>query len=202
MDNSKKAIIFDLGRVLIQYNYKNLLSELAKKSSLKENEFMDLIVDPLKSFGTGTLNTTDFHRILTEQFDVVIDLRQMDKIFCNGMSRDERGLAYVVNLHQKLNKTIGVISNTNPIHASWLRSNIPELTLFESIIFSYEVGLRKPDPGIFSLALSYLEISASQACFVDDMLENVEAACEVGMKGFLHVDWITTRQNIETWLGL
>lgn len=60
--------------------------------------------------------------------------------------------------------------------------------IFDAMVISAEVGLIKPDPRIYHLALSRLGVRPDESLFVDDVLENVEAARAVGMTGirFIH----------------
>ena len=53
--------------------------------------------------------------------------------------------------------------------------------LFDDIIISYEVGLIKPDPAIFDLALSRLGISAHDTVFIDDRIKNIHGARQHGI---------------------
>lgn len=57
--------------------------------------------------------------------------------------------------------------------------------LFDDIVDSHEVGMRKPNPAIYRLALDRLAVSASRTVFLDDLAPNVEAARGVGMTGVL-----------------
>ena len=81
---------------------------------------------------------------------------------------------------------LGIISNAWP----YLESLLHMLGLwpyFESVIISAQVGLSKPNPAIFELALRTLGIPAEKAIFVDDIPQNVMAAERVGLKGL----WLT-----------
>lgn len=85
---------------------------------------------------------------------------------------------------------LGIISNAWP----YLESLLHLLGLwpyFESVIISAQVGLTKPNPAIYELALRTLGIPADQAIFVDDIPQNVVAAERVGLKGL----WLT-RQSV------
>lgn len=77
---------------------------------------------------------------------------------------------------------LGIISNAWP----YLESLLHLLGLwpyFESVIISAQVGLSKPNPAIYELALHTLGIPADRAIFVDDIPQNVLAAEQVGLKG-------------------
>ena len=56
---------------------------------------------------------------------------------------------------------------------------------FDALVLSAEVGIMKPDPRIYHIALDKLEVKPNEAVFVDDMPANVEAARTLGMQGIL-----------------
>jgi len=58
--------------------------------------------------------------------------------------------------------------------------------LFDIIIYSHEVGLVKPDPRIYALLCAELSVSPDEVVFLDDVPQNVEAACQFGLHGLLH----------------
>ena len=74
-------------------------------------------------------------------------------------------------------------------------------TLFDTVVISGEVGLRKPDPAIYALAADRLGLPPQQIVFVDDLAANVRAAVEVGMVGVRHTDAGTTVEELEILLG-
>ncbi|HVE64753.1 MAG TPA: HAD family phosphatase [Mycobacteriales bacterium] len=75
-------------------------------------------------------------------------------------------------------------------------------TLFDAVVISGEVGLRKPDHGIYQLLCRELGVPAAECVFVDDIGANIRAAAEVGMCGVHHVDTDTTLAELELLLGL
>jgi 2-haloacid dehalogenase len=66
---------------------------------------------------------------------------------------------------------------------------------FRSIVVSGQVQLRKPDPAIYKLALEQFGLAAGEALFVDDLAGNADAATQAGMIGhqFLSADHLRTR---------
>ncbi|MGX9297129.1 HAD family hydrolase [Tsukamurella paurometabola] len=65
--------------------------------------------------------------------------------------------------------------------------------LFAPVIISEEVGLRKPDPAIFRLALERLGVRPERAAFIDDATPNVDGAAALGIHAIHHIDAGTTR---------
>jgi len=69
--------------------------------------------------------------------------------------------------------------------------------MFDDIVISGEVGLRKPEPEIYRLTARRLGVQPAECVFVDDLPPNVRGAVAVGMVGVHHVDTETTRTELE-----
>lgn len=69
--------------------------------------------------------------------------------------------------------------------------------MFDQVVISGEVGMRKPEPEIYEHAVALLEVEPSECVFVDDLSVNVKAAVSLGMVGVLHSDYETTRAELE-----
>lgn len=68
---------------------------------------------------------------------------------------------------------------------------------FDAFISSCEVGMRKPDPGIFNLAMGIAQVSPEECIYFDDRLMLVQAAQKVGIRSYHHHDFLTTKSIIE-----
>jgi putative hydrolase of the HAD superfamily/hydrolase len=73
--------------------------------------------------------------------------------------------------------------------------------MFDDIVISGEVGLRKPEPEIFRLAAGRLGLEPAECVFVDDLQLNVDGARAVGMTAILHTEYDETRRALETLFG-
>jgi epoxide hydrolase-like predicted phosphatase len=88
----------------------------------------------------------------------------------------------------------GLLSN------SWSLEMYPRAELdaaFDVSVISGEVGLRKPDPAIFALAIERLELTAAECVFIDDDPGHLQVAEDAGMLGILHVTTSRTIEKIE-----
>jgi epoxide hydrolase-like predicted phosphatase len=72
--------------------------------------------------------------------------------------------------------------------------------LFDAVVISGEVGMRKPEPGIYLHTANLLGVAPQQCVFVDDLSPNVRGAVEVGMAGVRHVDPAQTIDELEAML--
>ncbi len=78
---------------------------------------------------------------------------------------------------------IGVISNTDPIHAGFIRERCGIDHVVEAWTLSCDVGALKPDPPLYLAALDAMSCSASEALLIDDRRDNLEAAAALGIRG-------------------
>jgi putative hydrolase of the HAD superfamily len=82
-----------------------------------------------------------------------------------------------------------LLSNTNEPHVTWIREQYPDVfPLFDGLVLSNEVGVRKPEPGIYHCVESLSGAPAEQHVFVDDVPEYVEGARAVGWNAIRFVD--------------
>ena len=73
--------------------------------------------------------------------------------------------------------------------------------MFDIVVISGEVGMRKPERRIFEHTLALVDVPADQCVFVDDLPHNIAAAVEVGMIGIRHVSYEATAQEIDVLFG-
>jgi epoxide hydrolase-like predicted phosphatase len=121
----------------------------------------------------------------------------IERIFAGGRP-DEEMLAAVARARERGLKT-GLISN------SWgTRRYDRELlaTLFDGVVISGEVGMRKPTPEIYELGAERVGLPPAQCVFVDDLPFNLEPAAELGMATVHHTSAAKTIAELESLLGV
>jgi putative hydrolase of the HAD superfamily len=98
------------------------------------------------------------------------------------------------------NQNIKVISiNNEPRELNQLRINKFDLHhFFDAFVSSCEVGMRKPDPGIFLLALGIAQAQPDECIYFDDRIMLVEAAKKVGICAFHHKNFEDTKKILES----
>lgn len=74
--------------------------------------------------------------------------------------------------------------------------------MFDVVVISGEVGMRKPEPGIFALTLDQLDLPASECVFVDDLAHNITAGAELGLVGVLHESYDQTLGELQALFGI
>ena len=119
------------------------------------------------------------------------DLKQAEKV---GAEKNLELIEYIRQL--KPNYKIGMLSNigTNWVRDKFLSTN--EQELFESMIFSYEVKLAKPDAEIFRLSAKELGVELVECALIDDSISHVSAAERLGMKTILYNNFIQMKSEL------
>ena len=195
-----KAVIFDLGNVLVNYDGQATSTALSELVGISLDKLFVHYQNVDYAFGTGQLSGRGYYDLLDQTFGLQSSYENYVAALCRYQERNEMAFAFARELQAKDDVVVGIISNTNEVHASWLHANLPELKQFSSVILSNEVGLLKPDPAIFKLALNQLGVSPEQALFVDDVAENVVGGTAVGLASYLHQNWSRTQPYIKNWL--
>ncbi len=196
-----KAILFDLGRVLVDYDHQATVAAIVDQSTADLAAVEQLMRTHATALGIGDLSAEEFYELLVREGGFEGDFATFIERYATGIQRNEAALAYAVALQQRPDVTVAVISNTNDAHVRWLDEQVPELIQLDLVIMSNEVALHKPDPAIFELALELLNVLPGQAIFIDDIAENVAAAQALGLAGIVHTDWTMTRPQLEAWLN-
>jgi len=147
---------------------------------------------PIHRLETGELSVSEFDALLAAELTTV-DGRPVDPVgvlqrLFAGMQPDPAMFALVEDL-RAAGIRVGLLSN------SWGNTYPRERidALFDPVVISGEVGLRKPLSAIYQLALERLDLPAKRVLFIDDAEPNILGARCVGLQAFLHTDAVTTR---------
>lgn len=196
-----KAVIFDLGNVLVAYDHQQTLAAVTAQCTGDAATVRTCYAAIGEDAGLGRLDIAQIHAALVECAGYTGTPAQFVKAFASGIRPDRAALSYAVALQARPGVTVAVVSNTNAAHVTWLDTHVPQLKELDLVIMSNEVGMLKPNPAIYRLALELIDVAPEDAVFVDDIRENVDAAIALGLSGIVHHDWTETRARLEAWLA-
>lgn len=160
------------------------------------------VVNPIHALERGESLHTEFEQVLASQL-VLLDGGPVSghgllaRMFARTVL-DEAMLDLFRRLHADGVPT-GLLSN------SWGGNDYPREMfpdMFDAVVISGEVGMRKPEPRIFRHAAGLLELDPQECVFIDDIQANIAAAEEAGFTGILHADAATTVRRVTELLGL
>jgi glucose-1-phosphatase len=179
---SIKAVIFDLGGVLVRTESQESRQRLAANLGYSPEDLYHLVFDnPSAVQATlGQVSWEGHWAAVAQTLQMSQDeVRAVQEAFFADDRLDEDLVAYIRTLRSRF--TTALLSNAWDNLRTFLVDTWKIADAFDEILISAEVGLAKPDPRIFRLILQRLQLKAQQAVFVDDFIQNIEAARKIGL---------------------
>jgi glucose-1-phosphatase len=196
------AVIFDLGGVLVRTEDRGPREGLASRLNMTYAELNDLVFDSESAqMATRGLMTTEEHwgsirstlGLSQSEFSIV------PTDFWGGDVVDTDLVNYIRSLRPEFKTAL--LSNAWDDLRQALKNNLKILDAFDETVISAEVGVAKPDPRIFQITLERLGAAAQETIFVDDFVENVVAAQQLGFHVIHFRNPDQTRAEIDKALG-
>lgn len=157
--------------------------------------------NPIHALERGEAPLSAFETALASQLQLldgspVPGDRLLERMWA-GSRMDDTMLELIRRLHATGIPT-GLLSNS--WGGGYPRELFPEM--FDAVVISAEVGMRKPEPRIFLHAAELLGLAPAECVFIDDIEANITAAESLGFSGVLHTDTSTTAQRVSELLGI
>ena len=196
-----RAIFFDLGGVILRTEYQAPRERLAERLNMTYEDINKIVFESetARKASLGEVSVDEHWRAVMRRLRLpASEAKTIRAEFFAGDVIDRDLLNFIRSLRPRY-KT-GVISN------AWgdLRDYIVKHQLddaFDMLIISAEIGMMKPQPMIYQLALKQARVEAKEAAFVDDTPKNVEAANALGMHGILFRDPAQVEENLKALLN-
>jgi len=151
----------------------------------------------LADLETGRIDEAEFEPRFAQLLEVADHQGLIDRLFA-GM-RPDAAMVGAVRAAKRAGVRTGLVSNSWG-RGRYDRSAFPDL--FDGVVISGEVGLRKPSPEIYSLGAERIGLPPEECVFVDDLRGNLKPARELGMATVHHVSPEQTVPQLERLLGV
>jgi glucose-1-phosphatase len=181
-----RAIIFDIGRVLVRVDVSRAVAGLSQGVALSPDDLWSAIThDPRwPDWQEGRISPRDWHLHLAKRLGGSLTFGQ----FTDAWNRAIDPVPILESdFLERLSKRyrLALLSNTDPIHVAHLESTHRFLSHFpkSARIYSCAVGASKPSPLIYREALRASKARAEEAVYIDDIASYVETAQRLGMAG-------------------
>lgn len=182
MTTAIQAIIWDMGGVLVRTFDWSPRSKWEDRLGLERMGLTDMVFfsKVAQEASIGKAEADDIWHWVGEELALSDqDLGQLRKDYWSGDAVDE-ALINVIRSHRGRYKT-ALLSNAWPNLRAAIENQWKFDDAFDVMIISAEVGIVKPDARIYQHALETLQVEPSASVFIDDFIENVEAARSMGM---------------------
>ncbi len=177
-----KALIFDLGGVIVPFDFKRGYALMEPLCSIPAADIPKRIssTDLVRRFESGQVDPRNFVAELCGILGANIEYEEFCRIWYSiflpkTLVEDE----WIARLGQRY--PLVLLSNTNAIHFEMLEEGYPILRHFERRVLSYQLGAMKPSPIIYEAAINLAGCKPAECFFTDDVAPYVEGACQAGI---------------------
>ena len=156
---------------------------------------------PLYALERGEISEQEFADRLERELPAEFSLTRLREVYFERLVPNAAMIGFARQLRERGLRTALLTNNVREWEPLW-RAKLPELDeIFEVVVDSAFVGLRKPDPRIYELTLERLGTVASECVFLDDLEVNCEAARALGMAAVRFEDTSRAIEEIEAALA-
>jgi HAD superfamily hydrolase (TIGR01509 family) len=193
-----KIVVFDLGKVLVDFDYGIAGARVAARARMPLEELRTFLSSSplLFRYETGLMTKQEFYNEICAASGYSGTLDE----FCHFFADIFVPIEPMVKLHAELRQRgypTYLFSNTNELAVGHIRRNFPFFGNFDGYILSYEVRAMKPDPKIYEALEQMANRRGADVLYLDDRPENVEAGAARGWQIILHEQPDVTRKTIE-----
>ena len=196
-ENYKPVIVVDAGKVLVDLDPDAVLQELSKRCGREitlplpgdlENLFSHVYV--------GKRSWGNILPAINSALGLSLTIQEWHKLWCRVIKGEVSGMRQVLSGLKK-DFRIVALSNTDKVHWDFALHTFPIFALLDGWVVSYEEGIAKPDPALYRAVVERHCNGTLPFLYVDDILENVEAARTLGWQAEVFRDAHQLKQEIQ-----
>ena len=175
------ALVFDLGKVIIDFDPMRAIRRLEGRTPYRTTELLAKMkeTDVVNRYESGELTSEEFYQAIASHLRLRVSFEDFIPIW-SDIFMDELILDTAFFARLKPRYRLVLLSNTNAMHAAFLRDRFPVLKVFDCQVLSNETGAMKPSDKIYKAATEAARTTPERIFYVDDIPAFVEAASRQG----------------------
>lgn len=195
-------VVFDLGKVLVDFDYSiagRRIAALSKLSAVEVQQFLDQ-APLLHRYETGLMTRQEFFEAVRDHTGFRGNVVEFGQLFADIFTE----IPAMIDLHAALRRRgipTYIFSNTNDLAIEHIRRAFPFFAGFDGYVLSYEVGAMKPTAKIYEALEKMSGKRGAEIVYLDDRQENIEAGVARGWQTILQTEPAKSRAALEK-LGL
>ncbi len=179
--NSPEVVVFDLGKVLLEFDYGKAARNLAAQSASSAEAIHKFINQSplLFRYETGLMTKEEFYAAIRSETGFKGGMEEFGEMFGDIFEPMEPMIKLHATLKQKKVPTF-IFSNTNELAVAHIRRHYPFFSGFDGYILSYEHGAMKPQAKLYEVVERTTKREREKIIYIDDRPENIEAGAARG----------------------
>jgi FMN phosphatase YigB (HAD superfamily) len=180
------VVIFDLGKVLVDFDYSISARKIAARCKMAPEQIKRFIAHSplLFKLETGLITSEQFYQGICEATGFGGDIDEFSSFFSDVFTPIPPMIQLQADLRQRGFPTY-ILSNTNDLAVTHIRRSFPFFSNFDGLILSYEQRSMKPDAKIYEAAERLSGKSGAEILYLDDLAENIAAGAARGWQVIL-----------------
>jgi glucose-1-phosphatase len=187
-----KLFVFDLGNVILPFEHRQIATKLHETSRIQDrftpDDLFRFLFDGdrglVNPYEEGLMSSVDFFAKLRERYKLELEFDDFKDIW-NIIFREDLEVNDMILYLKSKGYPVFLLSNTNELHFSYIQERYPIVHSLDEWILSYEVGAKKPKQKIYDSIFERTSVIRSEALYIDDIPEYVEAARNYGLQGLI-----------------
>lgn len=196
----KRHVAFDWGGVFTVGTFDGRSTRnVAERSGVAVDKVRESYFRHVRQLEVGAWSLPQFWETVQQETGMQLPYPEFEALYLGSIH--DNGPMYATLAALPRSVRVGLLSNNYPVVSDHLRRD-PRFARFDALVFSNEIGFKKPAPEAFAALQQKMGVSAAQVAFVDDVPENIDAANAFGFHGILyhHDAHEGFEQDLAAWL--
>ena len=192
-----KTFLFDIGRVLLDFDFESSLAKLITKRINNPKERIQQVLGQKDTLEAGLIDPVSYAKWALTILESNATLKQFYQAWQQIFTVNEPMWRCIRQLVRKNHQLI-LISNISAIHCPWIFTTYPEFSYFKDKVLSFEVGILKPEFAIYQYAINTYQLDPTSTIYIDDQQKNIASGEELGFQCWQYD--LNNHQVFEIWL--
>lgn len=203
MSGRAKVVVFDLGKVLLDFDYGRLARNMQEHCEIPFEKLLSALNQShlLHRYETGLITSQAFFEEVKLLSKFRHDFERFEPLFANIFTPVDE----MIRFHERLSRQgvpTFIFSNTNEMAVRHIRREYAFFSKFTEYIFSFEHRSMKPDARLYEVVEEKTGHNGEQILYIDDRPENIETAVQRGWQAIQHVEPERTIPRATVLLGI
>ena len=190
-----RAVAFDIGKVLLDFDYLVLTRKMAPQTQWSEAKLNDYLNQSplLARYESGELSSSEFFELIQRETGFMGSETEFAALFEDIFTP----IAGMIDIHRQIAQSgtpTFTFSNTNEMAVRYIARTYDFWKMFKGHVLSYEVGALKPEAKIYESLEQLSDLNGEEIIYLDDRSENCAAGSERGWQVCCHQDVESSRR--------
>ena len=195
-----RALILDYGGVISEPQASKNVNNILEILNLEFQDFHEMYLKQRENYDNGQISGEEYWISILQHFNLNQNGSEINRLIQEDVKSwtkiNDHMIQFIKKSRCKIHK-LAILSNMTKDSLAYIRTHFQWLELFDVSIYSCELGINKPDKNIYEACLHKLAVLPNECLFVDDSVENVNGAIQIGMRAIHYKSFPVFLQDLD-----